>query len=113
VTTLLTQLPELDTLSNKQISALVGVAPFCQDSGPMRGKRVIWGGRAGVRSALFMAVLSAVQYNPPIKAFYQRLLANGKIKKVALVACMRKLLTILNAMLKNDTPWNPEFAKNA
>jgi transposase len=111
-TTLVTQLPELGTLSNKQISALVGVAPFCQDSGPMRGKRVIWGGRARVRSALFMAVLSAVQYNPPVKAFYQRLLANGKIKKVALVACMRKLLTILNAMLKNDTPWDPEFAKN-
>lgn len=112
-TTLVTQLPELGTLSHKQLSALVGVAPFCRDSGSMRGKRVIWGGRAMVRSALYMAVLSAVQYNPPIKAFYQRLLANGKLKKVALVACMRKLLTVLNAMLKNDTPWNPELVKNA
>ena len=112
-TTLVTELPELGTLGNKEISALVGVAPFCRDSGSMRGKRVIWGGRARVRSALFMAVLSAVQHNPPIKAFYQRLLANGKMKKVALVACMRKLLTVLNAMLKNDTPWDPEFAKNA
>lgn len=111
--TLITQLPELGTLSNKQISALVGVAPFCRDSGSMRGKRVIFGGRAGVRSALYMATLSAVQHNPPIRAFYQRLLANGKIKKVALVACMRKRLIVLNAMLKNDTPWDPEFAKNA
>jgi len=111
-TTLITQLPELGTLSNKQISALVGVAPFCRDSGSMRGKRVVWGGRAMVRSALYMAVLSAVQYNPPIRAFYQRLIANGKIKKVALVACMRKLLTILNAMLKNNAPWNPVVAQN-
>ncbi len=112
-TTLITQLPELGTLTNKQVSALVGVAPFCRDSGSMRGKRRISGGRSAARTALYMATLSAVQHNPPIREFYQRLLAKGKIKKVALVACMRKLLTVLNAMARNGTTWDPEYAKNA
>ena len=111
--TLLALLPELGQLSNKQISALIGVAPFCKDSGMMRGHRAIWGGRALIRSTLYMATLSAVHHNKPIKAFYQRLIANGKLKKVALVACMRKLLTILNSMTKNNTEWNPNFAKLA
>jgi transposase len=108
--TLVSQLPELGQLSNKQISALVGVAPFCRDSGAMKGRRIVWGGRALIRSTLYMATLSAVRFNPPIKAFYQRLITNGKLKKVALVACMRKLLVILNAMTKNDSEWNPNFA---
>jgi transposase len=108
--TLVSQLPELGQLSNKQISALVGVAPFCRDSGTMKGRRIVWGGRALIRSTLYMATLSAVRFNPPIKAFYQRLITNGKLKKVALVACMRKLLVILNAMTKNDSEWNPNFA---
>jgi transposase len=108
--TLVSQLPELGTLFNKQISALVGLAPFCRDSGGLQGKRVIYGGRALIRSTLYMATLSAVRHNAPIKLFYQRLVANGKLKKVALVACMRKLLTILNAMAKNETAWNPNYA---
>jgi len=107
VTTLLAQLPELGQLSNRQISALVGLAPFCRDSGGAKGKRMIWGGRALVRSTLYMATLSAVRYNQPIKKFYDRLLSRGKLKKVVLVACMRKLLTILNAMTKNGTDWDP------
>lgn len=109
--TLLALLPELGQLSNKQICALVGVAPFCKDSGMMKGHRAIWGGRALIRSTLYMATLSAVHHNKPIKIFYQRLIANGKLKKVALVACMRKLLTILNSMTKNNTEWNPNFAR--
>ena len=108
--TLIAQLPELGQLSNKQISALVGVAPFCKDSGKMKGQRMVWGGRALVRSTLYMATLSAVQHNAPIKTFYQRLIAKGKLKKVALVACMRKLLVILNAMTKKGSQWNPNFA---
>ena len=111
--TLLALLLELGRLSNKQICALVGVAPFCKDSGMMKGHRAIWGGRALIRSTLYMATLSAVHHNKPIKIFYQRLIANGKLKKVALVACMRKLLTILNSMTKNNTEWNPNFAKLA
>lgn len=106
-------LPELGRLSNKEISALVGVAPFCRDSGSMQGKRTIWGGRSEVRSVLYMATLSAVKYNAPIKVFYERLLRNGKTKKTALVACMRKLLTVANSMLKNNTDWNPEHGKLA
>ena len=105
---LVANLPELGKLSNKEISALVGVAPFCRDSGTLRGKRTIWGGRSEVRSALYMATLSAIRFNPPIKAFYDRLIAKGKLKKVAQVACMRKLLTVLNSMVKNQTDWNPE-----
>lgn len=103
--TLLADLPELGTLNRRQIAALVGIAPFARDSGTMRGKRAIWGGRAPVRTALYMATLVAVRHNPVLRAFYQRLLAAGKPKKVALVACMRKLLVILNAMLKHQTPW--------
>ena len=106
--TLLIQLPELGKLNNKQISALLGVAPFCNDSGPRKGKKQIWGGRKVVRSSLYMPMLSAIQYNPVIKAFYNRLVARGKIRKVAVIACMRKLLTILNSMLRNNTEWNPK-----
>lgn len=108
--TLMADLPELGTLDRWGIAALVGLAPFNRDSGLLRGKRRVWGGRARVRAALYMATLVATQYNPVIKAFYQRLLAAGKVKKVALTACMRKLLTILNAMVKHNCPWNPELA---
>ena len=103
--TLLAQLPELGTLDRRQVAALVGVAPFNRDSGRLRGRRTIWGGRARVRAMLYMGALSASRFNPLIRAFYQRLLAAGKPKKVALTACMRKLLVILNAMLKHHTPW--------
>lgn len=105
--TLITYLPELGVLNRKQIASLVGVAPLNNDSGPKRGKRTIWGGRAEVRSVLYMATLSATQHNPVIKAFYQRLLKRGKAKKVALTAAMRKLLTILNAMVKTGMMWQP------
>jgi transposase len=104
-TTLLAALPELGQLSRREISALVSVCPFNRDSGGHRGRRVIWGGRASVRAVLYMAALAASRHNPMIKAFYQKLLAAGKMKKVALVACMRKLLVILNAMVKSNTPW--------
>ena len=103
--TLLSALPELGKLSHKQIAALVGVAPFNYDSGQMRGKRRVFGGRANVRQVLFMATLVAVRYNPVLKSFYARLLERGKLKKVALVACMHKLLTILNAMVKRGQAW--------
>ncbi len=103
--TLLTDLPELGRLNRKQIAALVGVAPLARDSGTLRGKRVIWGGRAPVRAVLYMSALVAAHRNPVIRAFYRRLLAMGKPKKVALVACMRKLLTILNAMMRTNTMW--------
>lgn len=104
-TTLLATLPELGTLTGKQISALVGVAPFNRDSGMLRGTRTVWGGRAQVRAVLYMGALVATRFNPVIRAFYQRLCAAGKAKKVALTACMRKLLTILNAMMKHRTRW--------
>lgn len=104
--TLLALLPELGQLSRKQIAALVGVAPLARDSGQWRGRRVIWGGRAAVRKALFMAALVACRYNPVLQAFYARLRTAGKPAKVALVACMRKLLTILNAMVHQGTRWN-------
>jgi transposase len=104
---LLSDLPELGQLDRKKIAALVGVAPFNRDSGRRRGPRRIQGGRAGVRTVLYMAALVGSRCNPVLKAFYQRLLAAGKKKKVALVACMRKLLTILNAMLRDMTPWKP------
>ena len=103
--TLLGELPELGTLSHKQIAALAGVAPLARDSGTLRGKRMIWGGRASVRTALFMSALCGRRWNPTLKAFYERLIANGKPKKVAIIACARKLLTILNAMMRNHTPW--------
>lgn len=113
VLTLLTQLPELGKLSNKEIVALVGLAPYCKDSGKKTGRRVIFGGRILIRSTLYMATLSAVRYNKPIREFYQHLLAKGKLKKVALVACMRKLLTILNSMAKTESEWDPYFGKTA
>jgi len=103
--TLLAEVPELGHLHHKQMAALVGVAPFNQDSGGKRGKRRIWGGRARVRAALYMGALVATRHNPVIKAFYERLLAAGKEKKVALTACMHKLLRILNAMMKHQTKW--------
>lgn len=105
--TLLALLPELGELSTPKISSLVGVAPLNRDSGQMQGKRTIFGGRAAVRQMLYMATLVAVRHNPVIKAFYDRLLKRGKVKKVALVACMHKLLTILNAMIKKGTDWQP------
>jgi transposase len=104
--TLVLDLPELGTLSRQRIAALVGVAPFNRDSGTLRGTRTTWGGRAHVRATLYMSTLVAVRYNPVLKAFYQRLCAAGKAKKVALTACMRKLLTILNAMVKHQKPWH-------
>ena len=103
--TILAAMPELGTLGRRQAASLVGVAPLNRDSGALRGKRRVWGGRAQVRAALYMATLVATRFNPVIRAFYQRLCATGKPKKVALTACMRKLLTILNAMLKHRTPW--------
>jgi transposase len=108
--TLLAELPELGKLNRKQIAALVGVAPFNRDSGTMQGKRTIWGGRAIVRATLYMSALVAVRHNPQLKAMYKRLLAAGKAKKLALVACMRKLLTILNAMVRDKNAWRLEFA---
>ncbi len=108
--TLLAELPELGAMDRRQVAALVGVAPLNRDSGTLRGRRSVWGGRAKVRTALYMAALVATRHNPMICVFYQRLLAAGKPKKVALVACMRKLLTILNAMLKHRTPWQPNHA---
>jgi transposase len=106
----LTSLPELGKISHKEVSALVGVAPFNRDSGNSKGKREIWGGRAPVRAALYMAILSAVKHNPAIKRFHDRLIANGKKKKVAQVACMRKLIIIMNAMLRDGTCWEAKYA---
>ena len=105
--TILAALPELGTLERRKIAALVGVAPFNRDSGKMRGRRVIWGGRSEVRHILYLAALSASRFNPVIRAFYEQLVARGKLKKVALVACMRKLLTMLNSILKHQQPWAP------
>ncbi len=103
--TLLAELPELGTLGRRQIAALVGVAPLNRDSGQMRGRRTTWGGRATVRTALYMAALVGIRHNPVISTFYKRLRRAGKPAKVALTACMRKLLTILNAMLRDRQPW--------
>ena len=114
--TLLACLPELGTLDRRQIASLVGVAPFNRDSGTIRGKRTVWGGRARIRAVLYMGALVASRYNPVIRDFYQKLLAAGKPKKLALVACMRKLLVILNAMLKHRASWgdmsSPFAARN-
>ncbi len=107
--TLLASLPELGCLNRRQVAALVGVAPFNRDSGKWRGSRAIWGGRAMVRRVLYMCTLRATRCNPVIGAFYRRLCAAGKAKKVALTACMRKLLTILNAMVKHRTPWKVDY----
>lgn len=110
--TLLAELPELGTVNRKQIAALVGVAPFNRDSGTLHGKRAIWGGRAPVRSALYMATLSATRFNPILRQHYLHLTqAAGKLPMVALVACIRKLLTILNAILASNQAWNPKLAQ--
>jgi transposase len=108
--TLVADLPELGSLSRQQIAALVGVAPLNRDSGSLRGKRTVWGGRAHVRAVLYMSTLVAVRYNPVLQTFPARLRCAGKAPKVALTACMRKLLTILNAMLKHRTPWQQKYA---
>lgn len=105
--TLIAELRELGQLPRRQISALVGVAPLNRDSGQQRGRRSIWGGRASVRRTLYMATLSAVRFNPTLRAFYEHLLLLGKPKKVALVACMRKLLIILNAIVRDQQPFQP------
>jgi len=108
-TTLLAELPELGKLDRKKIAALVGVAPYNCDSGAMHGKRRVWGGRGTVRHALYMATLAARRFNPVIRIFFERLIASGKEFKVAMTACMRKLLTILNSMVAHRTTWNPNF----
>jgi transposase len=106
---LIADLPELGKLSSREITALVGLAPFNRDSGTMRGKRTIFGGRAQVRCALYMATIVAMRHNRVIRTFYERLLVAGKPKKVAIVACMRKLLTILNAMVRTGKKWNETY----
>ena len=106
VAVLIAEVPELGSLSRREIGALIGVVPFNRDSGKMRGKRTIFGGRAYTRRVLYMATLTAVRFNPVIRRFYQRLVSSGKPKKVALVACMRKLLTILNAMVRSQKNWD-------
>ncbi|MCP6700161.1 IS110 family transposase [Pseudomonas donghuensis] len=105
---LLSMLPELGQLNRRKISALVGVCPYAHDSGKMKGKRCIWGGRSAVRAALYMAAMSAVRYNPIIRAFFERLRARGKAFKVAMTACVRKLVTILNAMVRDNKKWAAE-----
>jgi transposase len=105
-------LRELGSLSRRKIASLVGVAPFSRDSGQRRGKSSVWGGRSYVRSTLYMATRVAVVHNPVIKAFYERLIQQGKPRKVAITACMRKLLTILNAIVRTGKPWNPKLATN-
>lgn len=109
VASLIAELPELGKLNRRKISALTGVAPLNRDSGKMRGRRTTFGGSAGVRATLYMAALVATQFNPAIKTFYQRLLAVGKPKKLALVACMRKLITILNTMVRKGEKWDASF----
>ena len=108
--TLMSELPELGQLNRKEIAALAGVAPMNRDSGSYRGKRRVYGGRRKVRTALYMSILSATQYNPIIKSMYERLVATGKPKKVAIVACMRKQLVILKTMMKNGTHWDENLA---
>jgi transposase len=110
ISSLVAELPELGTLNRKQIAALVGVAPFNNDSGQSHGRRRIWGGRGHLRSLLYMSVVAGIRFNAKIRAFYKHLTAGGKAPKVALVACMRKLLVILNAMLKSQQPWRPAAA---
>jgi transposase len=107
-TLLVVDLPELGHLDRKQIAALVGVAPFNRDSGALRGKRSCWGGRAPVRTGLYLATRSAIRFNPPIRAFYTHLLAAGKLKRVATVACLRKLLVMLSVMLRTNADWDPD-----
>lgn len=107
---LISQLPELGNLNRRQIAALVGVAPLNRDSGMFKGKRIVWGGRGRIRTVLYMATLVAARYNPVIRRFYERLVMTGKPKKVALTACMRKILVILNAMLKHHTTWSNTYS---
>ena len=107
--TLIGDLPELGSLNRRQIAALTGVAPFNRDSGTVRGKRRIRGGRAHSRTALYLSAMVAIRYNPDIKRFYERLLGTGKHKKVALTACIRKIVTALNAMLRDNRPWQPSL----
>lgn len=109
-TTLLGCLPELGRLNRREIAALVGVAPLSCDSGTHKGARRVWGGRAAVRAVLYMATVAAIRCNPDIRAFHARLIASGKKPKVAITACMRKFLTILDAMVRNNTPWQPRTA---
>ena len=109
VLSLIGLLPELGTLDRKQIAALVGVAPFARDSGTLRGRRTVWGGRSAVRTVLYMATLTAIRWNPVVRAFYTRLREAGKLKKVAIVASMRKLLTILNAMVRDGKRFDPSL----
>jgi len=106
---LMSMLPELGHADRRGIGKLVGVSPLARDNGTMRGKRTCWGGRADVRTVLYMAALSAVRFDPAIRAFYQRLKAAGKPSKVALVACMRKLLTTINAIFKSGVAWSPTY----
>lgn len=109
-TAVLADMPELGRLSGRQASKLAGLAPLADDSGKRRGRRRIWGGRHTVRRSLYLATIVAIRHNPPLRDVYQRLLTLGKPKKVAIVACMRKLLVVLNAMKRDGTPWNPELA---
>lgn len=111
--TLIARVPELGRLSSKAIAALIGVAPFAVDSGKYKGQRKIWGGRADVRTTLYMATISAIRCNPVIRAHYEQLKGRGKLAKVAIVACMRKLLVILNAMVRTNQPWCPNTAAQA
>lgn len=111
--TLLAELPELGHLNNREIAKLVGLAPLARDSGTMRGRRTVWGGRASVRSSLYMAALVGSRSNPVLRDYYQSLLARGKPKKLALIACARKLLIISNSILHNQQPWNPNYAHGA
>jgi len=108
--TLLTSLPELGMLDRRKIAALVGVAPLNRDSGAQRGKRTIWGGRADVRAVLYLATMNATRFNPQLRAMYTRLRSAGKAKKLALIACMRKLVTVANAILRDHKRWNPQPA---
>jgi transposase len=108
--TLVAEAPELGALNRQEIAALLGVGPFNRDRGTLRGKCTVWGDRAHVRAVLSMSTLAAVRHNPILKAFYERLWAVGNAPKVALTACMRKLVTILNAMLKHRTPWHENYA---
>lgn len=110
-TALIAYLPELGMLEDRKIAALAGLAPFNCDSGKMRGKRMIWGGRSSVRTSLYMATMAAVRSNKAIKDFYQRLVSVGKPKMVALTACMRKLIIIMNAMIRNNQPWRQNYAR--
>ena len=107
---LLGAMPELGSLNRGAVGMLAGLAPHARDSGKREGKRFCWGGRANVRTALYMPMLAAIQHNPVIRAFYRRLVGQGKPRRVALVACMRKMLTILNAILREETVWNPQIA---